>query len=67
MIYFIAFEVLTVVVMNISVFWHIMLCSLLKVNQRFRGTCCHMLSSWFLLGLFFDPKDGCVMLLRNVG
>jgi hypothetical protein len=33
------FEVLTAVVMKSSVFWDIMPCSLLKVNQHFGGTC----------------------------
>jgi hypothetical protein len=28
------------------------------------ATCFH---SGFLLGIFFDPEDGCDMFLRNVG
>jgi hypothetical protein len=34
----VGYEVLTVVVMNSSILWNIMPCSLLKVNRRFRGT-----------------------------
>jgi hypothetical protein len=64
-----------------SVFWVITSCSPLKANRRFGGKCnlhfqgrricqacstCHMLSSWFLSGLFFNPEDG-NMFLRNVG
>jgi hypothetical protein len=33
------FEVLTAVVMKSTIFWDLMLCTLLKVNQHFRGTC----------------------------
>jgi hypothetical protein len=33
-------EVLTEVVMKISIFWDIRQCSSLKVNRRFGGTCC---------------------------
>jgi hypothetical protein len=35
----VGFEVLTAVVMKSPIFWDIMPCSLLKVNQYFRGTC----------------------------
>jgi hypothetical protein len=35
----VGFEVLPAVVMNSSFFWDITLSSLLKVNQRFGGTC----------------------------
>jgi hypothetical protein len=33
------FEVLTAVVMNSFIFWDIMLCSPVKLNQCFGGTC----------------------------
>jgi hypothetical protein len=49
------FEVPTVVVMKSFVFWDIMLCSLVNVNQL----------SAFLLGLLFNPEVG-NMSLRNV-
>jgi hypothetical protein len=73
------FEVVTVVVMKDTIFWDITPCSPLKVNRSFGGkyrlhlqgrkisllgTCFH---ASFLLGLFFDPKDGGDMFLRNVG
>jgi hypothetical protein len=38
-IYFVGFEVLTAVVMKSYIFWDIMLCSPLKVNRRYGGTC----------------------------
>jgi hypothetical protein len=68
-------EVLTAVVMKGTIFWDITPCSPLKVNRRFGGTYLlhlhgsvfHLLTRWFLLGLFFDPKDGGDMFLRKVG
>jgi hypothetical protein len=36
---FVDLEVVTPVVMNSSVFWHITPCSLLKINKRFGGSC----------------------------
>jgi hypothetical protein len=39
------FEVLTAVFMKSSIFWDLMSCSPLKVNRRFRGTCCLHLQS----------------------
>jgi hypothetical protein len=57
--------------MKSSVFWNIMLCSLLNINRRFEG---RYESRWqadfhagFLLGLFFNLEDGGDMFLRNVG
>jgi hypothetical protein len=37
-VYAVEVEVLTAVVMNGAVFWHITLCSPVTVNRRFRGT-----------------------------
>jgi hypothetical protein len=62
----IGFEVLTTVVMKSSVFWDIMLYSLLKVNRRFGGTrhlqlqssVFYLLHAGFLLDLFVEPEDG---------
>jgi hypothetical protein len=64
-------------VMKSTVFWNIMLCSLLKVNRCFRGiyhfhlqgrallvSCFH---TGFSLGLFFDHEDGGDIFLWNVG
>jgi hypothetical protein len=66
----VGFEVLTVVVMKSTIFWDIMPRSPLKVNWRFGAldlallaTCFH---AGFLLGLFFDPKDGSDMFLQIV-
>jgi hypothetical protein len=42
----VAFEVLTAVVMKISIFWDVMSCSPLKVNRRFGGTCRLHLQGW---------------------
>jgi hypothetical protein len=61
--------------MKSTVFWDIMTCSLLKVNDRFGGTyrlqsrallatCFH---AGFLLGLFLYPEDGGDIFLRKVG
>jgi hypothetical protein len=36
---FVGFEVLTAVFMKSSIFWDVTLCSPLKVNRRFGGTC----------------------------
>jgi hypothetical protein len=43
---YVGFEVLTAVVMKSSVFWDLMPCSPLKVNQSFSGTCRHHLQGW---------------------
>jgi hypothetical protein len=40
------YELLTVIVMNSSIFWDIMLCSLLEVNQHLRGICHLHLQGW---------------------
>jgi hypothetical protein len=47
--------VITVVVMKISVFWDIRLCTPLKVSS---GSVDCLLHAGFLLGLFFSPEDG---------
>jgi hypothetical protein len=60
----VGFEVFRTVVMKSSIFWDITLCTLLKINQHFRGTCqfhfkvqggtaFHLLSRWFLAWLIF--------------
>jgi hypothetical protein len=59
-----------------SIYCHITLCSPLKVNQCFRGTCHLHLQVWiisqaisrwgFLLGVFFNSENG-YMFLWNVG
>jgi hypothetical protein len=75
------FEVLTSVVMKSSVFWDIMLCSLLlyclsySLTLKMRAICSskmlfqvasRLLHTGFLLGLIFDPEDGGNMLHQNV-
>jgi hypothetical protein len=47
----VGFEVLIAVVMKSTIFWDITPCSPLKASSA-----CHLLSRWFLLGLFFDPE-----------
>jgi hypothetical protein len=59
---YVGFEVITVVVMKSAIFWDIMPCSLLKVNQALPAASFH---SGFLLGLFLNPEDGRGMSLRN--
>jgi hypothetical protein len=58
----VGFEVLTEVVMKISIFWDITPCNLLKDNRRFRGmscgSVCYPIHAGFFRGLFFDPEDG---------
>jgi hypothetical protein len=69
------FEVLTAVVVKVSVFWDIIKCSLLKVNRRLGQICrlhlqgrrisqvsCYILHAGFLLGLHFDPEEGGIFL-----
>jgi hypothetical protein len=38
-----------------TIFWHITPCIPLKVNRRFGGPCCHLLSRWFLAQLVLQP------------
>jgi hypothetical protein len=80
--HYIGFEVLTAVVMNITIFWDITACGPLRVNRRF-GTAYRLhlhgrkisraavlatcFHAGFLLDIFFDPEDGGDMFLRNVG
>jgi hypothetical protein len=63
----IGFEFLALVVMKNPIFSDMTLCSLLKVNQNFRGTrgasACYMSHYGFLLGVFFNPEDGGNMFL----
>jgi hypothetical protein len=49
----VGFEVFTALVMKSTIFWDITPCSLLSVNQSFRGTYrhCHLLAFWFLAEL----------------
>jgi hypothetical protein len=61
-----------VVVIMISMFWDITLCSLVKVNRRFGGTyrsqlqlCC-LLHVCSMLDLPFDPEDGADIFLRSL-
>jgi hypothetical protein len=63
-IFYVGFKALTAVIMKREV---------MRVNRSFGGTyrlhlqlpaCFH---AGFLLGLFFDPKDGGDIFLRNVG
>jgi hypothetical protein len=45
-------------ILKTSVFRDITLCSPLRVNRRFGGTCysaCHLLSRWFVARLIFRP------------
>jgi hypothetical protein len=58
---YVAFEVLTAVVMKSSIFWDITPCSPLKVNRSFGETsnsspACHLLSLWFLARLILQPR-----------
>jgi hypothetical protein len=53
---YIGFEDLTAVVMKNTIFWDIT-----------QSSACHLLSRWFLLGLFSDPEDVGDVFLRNVG
>jgi hypothetical protein len=55
------FEVLTAVVMKSPVSWDITPCSQFKFDGL-----CYLLQVGFLLCLFFNPKDGGDMSLRNV-
>jgi hypothetical protein len=57
--FYLAFEILTVMVMKKCVFWDIMPCSLLKINQHFGG------AFWFLAWLTLNPEDEGDMSLQN--
>jgi hypothetical protein len=57
----VGFEILTAVVIESTIFWDITPCSPLKVNRV--ANCFHAVS---LLRLFFSPKDGGGVFLRNV-
>jgi hypothetical protein len=37
---YVRFQVFTVASMNMTTFWDIVLCSLVKVDPRFGGVCC---------------------------
>jgi hypothetical protein len=51
------YEVLRAVVMKSSILWHIMPCSLLKINRRFGGTCHHCFPTAFtLVSCLDDPS-----------
>jgi nitrate reductase gamma subunit len=60
----VGFEVLIAAVMKSSIFWDITSCSLSKVNQCLRGTCCF--HAGCLLGLFFEPEDVGDMILQII-
>jgi hypothetical protein len=74
------FEMITTVLMKGSILWDITPCSLLKVNQCFRGTCCLHFQGQRIsqvknqceavareqLGLFFNPEYGGDMFLQNI-
>jgi hypothetical protein len=67
----VGFQILTVDVMNYSIFCNIMPCIPLKVSRRYRGAfrskaCCLLRAGSFLF-LFFNPENGGEMFLRNVG
>jgi hypothetical protein len=63
--------------MKRTIFWAITPCSFLKVNRHFGETyLLHLrvgaliatcFEPGFFLGLFFDPKNGGVIFLLNVG
>jgi hypothetical protein len=62
----IRFEVLTAVTVKNTLFWDVILCSPLEVQQCVRATYC-LSFLCFLLGLLFDPEGGANTFLRNVG
>jgi hypothetical protein len=59
-------EVLTMVVMNSSVFWDMTSCSPVKVNRRF-GRTWALLHAAFLPDLLLNPEGGGDMFLRKFG
>jgi hypothetical protein len=71
-LHFIGLKVLPAVIMNITIFCDISLCSPLKFNRRFGVIYCLALlancfHAGFSLCLFFDPEDDGNILLRNDG
>jgi hypothetical protein len=54
--------------MRSSIFWHIMLCSTVKGNRCFGGTCSLQLASrWFLAWLILSPWRWSDKILWNIG
>jgi hypothetical protein len=53
---FVVLIAVTVKIIESSICWSIMPCSLLSVSQHFRGACCLLLSHWFLACLFLQPR-----------
>jgi hypothetical protein len=68
--FLVGFQVLTMVVVEGSVFWGIMPCSpTFRSNTppRSSGYACYLLHAGFLLGLFMESEGGGDMFPRNVG
>jgi hypothetical protein len=38
-----------------------------QAREQYESAACHLLSRWFLLGLFFYSEDGGEIFLRNIG
>jgi hypothetical protein len=57
------FVVLRMVIVKNIFFWDVTPFSLVKVGHRLGGTCCRHLK----VTLLFNPEDGGIMFLRNVG
>jgi hypothetical protein len=81
MFFFVGFEVLTAVVMKISVSWDITpyspvkltdiseenIASIFRVEESAKQETIALLHAGLLLGLFLNPKNGDRIFLRNVG